>query len=263
VQADQAAQDYAGVASTVSLSYIHPDHLNTPRLVANMSGTPVWRWDNTEPFGDSMPNEDPNNTGNVFDMPLGFAGQYRDRETGIFYNYFRDYDPVLGRYVQSDPIGLQGGINTYVYVGNTPTMMIDPTGLCECEANKKKYSNQTSAARVAIRGINPISIRRNLEYCGNVCKDKETGKYFTTGPIVGTVASCKPSAAPCPDCSYWVAYWHTHGGADPRFDSENFSPGDMDFADRTHIDGYVGTPGGMFKHYPYGSDAPYSRGRLR
>jgi RHS repeat-associated protein len=60
---------------------------------------------------------------------LRFPGQYEDPETGTHYNYFRDYDPSTGRYVQSDPIGLAGGISTYGYVGNAPYMYMDPYGL--------------------------------------------------------------------------------------------------------------------------------------
>jgi len=50
-------------------------------------------------------------------------------ETGLFYNYFRDYDPQTGRYVQSDPIGLAGGINPYFYAGGNPVNSVDPLGL--------------------------------------------------------------------------------------------------------------------------------------
>ncbi len=113
-----------------SLYFIHSDHLGTPRLVTDESNTVVWRQlPTTEPFGNSPPEEDPQATGTRFELPLAFPGQYRDRESNLSYNFFRDcYDPVTGRYCQSDPIGLAGGINTYSYVNGNPVSRIDPTG---------------------------------------------------------------------------------------------------------------------------------------
>ncbi len=108
--------------------YVHVDHLNTPRLVANQSGQTVWRWDQQEPFGINVPDENPSGLG-AFEFPLRFPGQYADKETNLHYNYFRDYDPSLGRYDESDPIGLRGGINTYAYADGRPLTKIDPSGL--------------------------------------------------------------------------------------------------------------------------------------
>jgi len=107
-------------AAEAKLYYIHVDHLNTPRLIADRSGNTVWRWDQREPFGNDAPNGDPNNTGSVFDFPLRFPGQYFDKEINLAYNFYRDFDSGIGRYVQSDLIGLAGGINTYAYVNSRP-----------------------------------------------------------------------------------------------------------------------------------------------
>jgi len=126
--ATSAAVTIAVNSGVAQIYYIHPDHLNTPRLIADSTGTTVWRWDQGEPFGSDVPNGDPNNTGTTFDFPLRFAGQYFDRETNLSYNFFRDYDPAIGRYVQSDPIGLIGGLNTYAYVRGNPISFADPTG---------------------------------------------------------------------------------------------------------------------------------------
>jgi RHS repeat-associated protein len=59
---------------------------------------------------------------------LRFPGQYFDAETGLHYNMFRDFNPQTGRYIESDPIGLDGGLNTYGYVGGNPLSRIDPKG---------------------------------------------------------------------------------------------------------------------------------------
>jgi RHS repeat-associated protein len=124
-----AAANITVKSGIAQVYYIETDHLNTPRLIADQTGNTVWRNDNTEPFGDSVPNGDPNNIGITFDFPLRFPGQYFDNETNHHYNYFRYLDPGIGRYGESDPIGLRGGLNTYAYVNGNPTSHSDPTGL--------------------------------------------------------------------------------------------------------------------------------------
>ncbi len=110
------------------VSYIHTDHLNAPRAIVDGTGKTVWRWD-SEPFGADKPNEDPDKDGKKVTYNLRFPGQYYDAESGLHYNYFRDYSPSLGRYIESDPIGLKGGLNTYGYVGGNPVSWVDLRGL--------------------------------------------------------------------------------------------------------------------------------------
>ena len=115
-------------SAVAQIYYIHPDHLNTPRMIANQTGTTVWNWDNAEPFGNSMPNDDPDGDGVAFVFDLRLPGQYFDRETNLAYNVMRDYDAGIGRYVESDPIGLGGGLNTFLYVRADPLRLVDLTG---------------------------------------------------------------------------------------------------------------------------------------
>ena len=111
--------------------YIHTDHLGTPRKVSDpATNAVVWNWD-SDPFGTTAANDDPDGDGNQFVLNLRFPGQYYDSESGLHYNYFRYYDPKTGRYLTSDPIGLEGGLNTYAYVSNNPINFFDPDGLSQ------------------------------------------------------------------------------------------------------------------------------------
>ncbi len=103
--------------------YIHNDHLNTPQVITNQNQQVVWMGD-YEPFGKVAANA--NNSIEIFSR---FPGQYLDQETGLYYNYFRDYDPSIGRYIESDPIGLEGGVNTYAYAHQNPVKNSDFFGL--------------------------------------------------------------------------------------------------------------------------------------
>ena len=116
-------------AVTTATYYVYADHINTPRVIADSaSGAIVWNWTAVDPFGLGAPDENPGGIGSFTYNPR-FPGQLFDRETNNHYNYLRDYDPQTGRYMQSDPIGADGGINTYSYVGGNPLMFVDPYGL--------------------------------------------------------------------------------------------------------------------------------------
>ena len=113
--------------ASTDIFYIHADHLGTPRAVIDRAGRQRWLWAG-EPFGASPPNANPQGLG-VFNFDLRFPGQYFDAESGLIYNHHRSFDPTLGRYSQSDPIGLAGGINTYAYADGNPVSLTDPLGL--------------------------------------------------------------------------------------------------------------------------------------
>ncbi|QLQ33442.1 MAG: RHS repeat-associated core domain-containing protein [Candidatus Thiothrix singaporensis] len=88
----------------------------------------VWKWE-SDAFGTTVPQQDPNGDGKQTIVNLRFPGQYYDAESGLHQNWHRTYDPSLGRYISSDPIGLAGGVNTYGYVANEPINWADPSGL--------------------------------------------------------------------------------------------------------------------------------------
>jgi len=187
--------------------FIHTDHLNTPRVITNQAGQAVWRWDHAEPFGSNPPNENPSGQG-TFTCNLRLPGQYFDRETNTHYNYFRDYVPGIGRYVQSDPIGLQGGMNTYAYVGANPLRYVDPTGLILWNGNVLPgFTKQQGGCDVV--GGPPLNFNQNA--CAIQCCKEHDDCYssfqcnqsswitlislmpFPVGPIIGRL--------PCPMCN--------------------------------------------------------------
>jgi RHS repeat-associated protein len=106
-----------------SYHYLHTDHLGTPILATDKTGQTTWKGI-SEAFGQTRVDNASSIT-----MNLRFPGQYWDSETQTHYNFHRDYRPNTGRYLQSDPIGIKGGVNSYTYVEATPSRGIDPNGL--------------------------------------------------------------------------------------------------------------------------------------
>ncbi|WP_186442640.1 RHS repeat-associated core domain-containing protein [Lysobacter antibioticus] len=121
----------AGAGAAQKLHYVQPDHLGTPRAVVDVArNVGVWSWNaKGEAFGNDAPNQDPDQDGAAFMFDMRFAGQQNDVVTGLMYNYFRDYEAGNGRYIESDPIGLHGGMSTYLYVAANPLSNLDPKGL--------------------------------------------------------------------------------------------------------------------------------------
>jgi RHS repeat-associated protein len=128
------------VATTdaAGLAYIETDHLGTPRALVDATRNVIrWKWDplatvsgmQSTAFGENLPAEDPDGDGVQTTFNLRFPGQYYDAETGLIHNGFRDYDPATGRYVESDPIGLRGGVNTFAYAFSQPHRFVDQLGL--------------------------------------------------------------------------------------------------------------------------------------
>ena len=105
-----------------TVTYLHTDYDDTPRMATNQSGTILWRWEGV--FGNTLLGPP-----SPVDVTLRYPGQTYDSETGLFYNWNRYYDPTTGRYDQSDLAGLEGGLNTYTYVLNNPLIFFDQFGL--------------------------------------------------------------------------------------------------------------------------------------
>ena len=116
--------------------YVLTDHLGTPRAVVHpVSNVIVWRWDLTgSAFGEHTAQNNPDGANGNYVFNLRYPGQYFDSESGLHYNYYRDYEPQTGRYIQSDPMGLSDGTSTYSYVGSSPVAFSDEHGLARSDA---------------------------------------------------------------------------------------------------------------------------------
>lgn len=129
-----------GVYKNGQLYTVHSDYLGTPRVITDSSNSTVWQWQNINVFGSNLPSV------SIIEYNLRFAGQYFDKESNLHYNINRTYNPKTGKYMQSDPLGLAAGPNTYNYVNGNPLNGIDPLGLIVFNGISSKDKNIASLA---------------------------------------------------------------------------------------------------------------------
>lgn len=241
---------------------VHTDHLNTPRKLtrSNASNTVVWRWD-PDPFGVGMANGHLASGDHLYVFNLRYPGQHYDGETGLNYNYYRDgYDSSTGRYTQSDPIGLAGGINTYAYVGGNPVSRIDPQGL--------DFTQSAAMAMNWYYGLGPDSLgfgpgsspvaemmnapgvnaarklydKKNKNNCSDDCKNAQPvtnvkasfglSGLFSAGlnPTRQFIGSYRVDIYPAPNCQKWIVITNTSSfksfayGLGPDWSRSSYAP---------------------------------------
>jgi RHS repeat-associated protein len=162
------AQQQAEDTAKLTIQMYHCNHLGTPIALINTQGLIDWAVE-LDPWGNVLNEFNPNN----IDQPIRMQGQQIDRESGLFYNRHRYYDPQMGRYITQDPIGLNGGINLYGYVGN-PNQWIDPLGLAD------------AAPTVDVPDLRSDGLPQ-----GAGCGDAKTDKYVPDYPLFDAFPSCQ------------------------------------------------------------------------
>jgi RHS repeat-associated protein len=171
--------------------YVHADHLGTSQRLTDKDGKQVWAMQ-AEAFGNTTPKADSTITNN-----LRFPGQYFDEETQTHYNYYRDYDPITGRYVEKDPIGLEGGINNYVYVDNKPLNFSDEYGLMGIFPKPKPKPKPKSDPWKDCKNLKICLI--NCEIDGAECRRAACSKY---PPITTCREPCDETQEKCENNCY-------------------------------------------------------------
>jgi len=142
-------------------TFITNDHLMTPRLGSNDVQTKTWEWV-SDAFNKPRPQRDPDGDGTKVNLKIGFPGQYYDAESGLYYNWNRYYDRRLGRYVTSDPIGLDGGLNTYSYALGNPLIGMDSQGLQVDSVSSRILAALARGNARQLNNIRPIINNPNM-----------------------------------------------------------------------------------------------------
>ncbi|MCQ4168162.1 RHS repeat-associated core domain-containing protein [Hafnia paralvei] len=157
------------------------DRLGTPHSLTNANGQATWKA-NYLAFG-SVKQEASDGTG--IDNPLRFAGQYHDRETGLFYNLNRYYDPAMQRYLTQDPLKLAAGLNFYLYVAGNPVINTDPLGLLQGLGNSGSILTN-GGTPLSKEQINALPEDQRLKYIQDTVEQlnvstPENGAVFYSG----------------------------------------------------------------------------------
>lgn len=202
----------AVITPTNQVNYIYTDHLNTPREIRNHANQIRWTWysEQSGAFGAGLPDDNPNNAigGQLgtFTYNLRFPGQLYDPASQLSYNYYRDYNSRTGRYIQSDPIGLKGGINTYGYVGANPISYVDPMGLVCVSVNNRMTCSIPSGPAFSVPSPKgqPKNLGSNSSFYHetNVSRDLDGAdpecvmKELTNSPTPGIPNAASPQGTP-------------------------------------------------------------------
>lgn len=179
--------------------YYMNDHLGTPQELYDDTRKVVWAVD-FDAYGQAR-----EHIASEVDNPIRFPGQFRDKESGLYYNRYRYYDPEIGRYITPDPIGLRGGGNVYAYVNGKPTQRIDPLGLNGTLGVTWGGIGQAAAAEEVLGGgpEDPIAdIVAGVTIIGGAAIIGGGALYNAiTGSSSQSQAKAKPAtdAAPCPN----------------------------------------------------------------
>jgi len=242
----------------------HCDHRGLPLALISEDGNTAWSAEYDE-WGNQLNEENPHHVYQPYRLP----GQQHDEESGLNYNRHRYYDPLQGRYITQDPMGLKGGWNLYQYPLN-PLQQIDPMGLLQTWDDARsgactggvcgvlsriigpsKFDSTADAALDALKETQNRSLCNDMEYSGIVCKDTN-GKYFASKAETDNLRKeSYPLKRKCPTGTDRVAAYHTHG-ADSHGDyvDEFFSSSDKNLVrskDNNLEAFYLATPDGRFE----------------
>jgi RHS repeat-associated protein len=239
-----------GGTTTSVVNYVHADHLNTPRAVANSAGTVIWAWAfKGNPFGEQQPI-----SSSGYILNLRYPGQYYDAESGVYYNLFRNYDPTVGRYIQSDPLGLTAGVSTYSYTGGNPFIGIDPLGLAFTYSFSYSITLITPGASFSasigagftLDGLNSTGF--DQAQLNVAAPDASHGIFAGAGPQAQVADAPTPttgiSSAPYTEADGAVGYG---GGGSATLDDQ----GNIDWAGAEGPKGGVGAGAGSFSGTSY------------